>query len=113
MGFLFQQGLRNFWPYVVPITYKYHGQMAYGTSGLKRAKEIAVNPVLRAKSYCNLYAYPYWGEYSLQCKPGNHRSFLDLWKHSPIGMLRDNIPLSVFNAMLAFLSLMLGIFGKN
>ena len=87
--------------------------MSYMTRRLNKAKEIAVNPVLRIKLYCGLIEYPHWGELSLQCRPGNSTAFLWIWKNSPIGMLRDNIPLSVFNAILAFLSLMLGIFGKH
>ena len=110
---IFQQGLRNYWPYVYPTTDMWEGEIYYSTAVLSsKAKDIAVDPVLRAKLYCYLIVYPHWGEYSVQCRPGNSTKYLDMWKQSPLGMLRDNISLSVFNAIFAFPSLILGIFGK-
>ena len=113
-SYFIQQGLRNFWPYLYqsPARYWSDGQIYYSNRVLLKAGEIAVDPVLRAKLYCKISGFPMWEEWSLDCMPGNSTYFLTQWNKSPIGMMRDNIPLSVLNATLAFLTLMLGIFGK-
>ena len=111
--FLFQQGLRNSWPYVYPFTrLGPDGQPLHLTRPTMNNYEIAVNPVLRARLYCIIYNYPNAGPYSLICLPGNHSFWGEILKSFPLAMLRNNIPQTVFNAILAFLSLLLGIFGK-
>ena len=104
----FQQGFRDFWPYLIELSdraliaragrrHKY-----YYNEALSTAKEISKNETLRARLYCYLDFFPLAGKESLQCI-----RFVD-----PMDMLRQNIPLSVINAMLAFCSFLFGILGK-
>ena len=101
------------WPYLNPFSkVGTDNKTRHTTRILQKSHEIAVDPVLRSKLYCVIFSYPLNGERSLGCKPGNSSYWVNKWKITPIGMLRDNIPLSVFNATLAFLSLVFGILGK-
>ena len=100
------------WPYLAPFTSVEQGQIIHGTTLLRKAKEISVNPLLTARLYCIIVGYPLWEEWSLQCTLGNNSMFKFNWAASPLEMLRDNIALSVLDAALAFFSLLFGILGK-
>ena len=79
---------------------------------LFKAGEIALDPILRSKYYCQPYSFEP-GKWEFGLYHGTDPAFVYAYESSsPLHLLRHNIPLSVFNAVLAFLSLMLGICGE-
>ena len=102
--------MRNIYPYQIYATYEYENQTIV-TAGLRRkAWEIAADPILRAKLYCGFQGRG--TEWRYFCRPGSGPFFSNLWKYSILGMLIDNIPLTVCNSILALLSFIFGIFGE-
>ena len=99
-------------PYYGWIRYSWEGlTKAYAFYGLK-AREIAVDPILRSKLYCTIWNEDDPLKWQFGCDAGTDSIFKELLSYTPLALLRKNIPLSVFNAVMAFIELVLGIGGK-
>ena len=99
------------WPYSQRMTLSRGNLNFYGMiPNYEKLVEVATSPVLSRKLYCFIVGWPFLR--ALECQLGSHERFKTGIEQQPLNMLKDNIPFSVLNAVIAFMALVFGVFGE-
>ena len=99
------------WPYTQGVTINLRGKTYYSMFlNNEKMLEVVYSPVLSRKLYCFIAGWPRWTD--LTCYLGSHDAYKQGVRQQPLNMLKDNIPISVLNAVFAVMALVFGVFGE-